>query len=79
MLGTGLRLRFSNEQTDEIPALTELPSCGRRKTKSQINKRCGQKVVSARTEKSREEAEECVAGWGLTVLNGDAGRGLLGR
>lgn len=37
---------------DEIPALTELPSHGRRKTKSQINKRCGQKVVSARVEKA---------------------------
>lgn len=35
-LGTGLRWRFSSEQTDEIPALTELPSHGRGSTKSQV-------------------------------------------
>lgn len=67
VLGTGLRLRFSSEQTKFLPS--ELPSHVRRKTESQIRD-----VVRRWWVRGREKQRG-----GFTVLNGDAGRGLLGK
>lgn len=44
------------------------------------NKRCGQKVVSVREGKAeRRQRSVCGRRGGFIVLNGDAGRGLLGK